>query len=49
VPILEAGEEGTLLLTLERPLSEGRDAQIKIETGTGAIFVGTILAGQQSG
>ena len=49
VPILEAGEEATLLIQLERGLSSGRDAQFKVETATGAIFVGTIIAGQQSG
>ena len=48
-PILEAGEEATILVTLDRGMSSGRDAQFKIETGTGSIFVGTIIAGQQSG
>ncbi|MDH3610337.1 MAG: type IV pilin N-terminal domain-containing protein [Nitrosopumilus sp.] len=48
-PILEAGEEATILVNLDRGMSDGRDAQFKIETGTGSIFVGTIIAGQQSG
>jgi len=47
--VLEAGEEVTMLLKLDIPLSEGRDAQIKMETANGAIFVGTVIAGQQSG
>ena len=47
--ILEPGEEVTLLLKLTIPLSEGRDAQVKITTANGAVFVGTIIAGQQSG
>jgi len=49
VPVLEAGEEASIMLELDRGLSLGRDAQFKVETGTGAIFVGTIIAGQQSG
>ena len=48
-PTLNSGEEDTLLLQLAAPISEGRDAQVKIETANGAIFVGTIIAGQQSG
>jgi len=46
---LEAGEEATILFDLESGIANGRDAQFKIKTATGAIFVGTILAGQQSG
>ncbi len=49
VPVMQAGEEVTILLTLDATMSSGRDAQFKIETSTGAIFVGTIIAGQQSG
>jgi flagellin-like protein len=48
-PFLEAGQEATLLFDLQAGVSSGRDVQFKVETGTGAIFVGTILAGQQSG
>jgi len=46
---LEAGEEATILFTLEGGIQNGRDAQFKIETANGAVFVGTIIAGQQSG
>lgn len=49
IPTLQAGQEATLLLQLDRSISQGRDVQIKMETGNGAIFVGTIIAGQQSG
>ncbi|MDH3276844.1 MAG: hypothetical protein OEL77_00515 [Nitrosopumilus sp.] len=49
VAALEAGEEATILFELDSGLSNGRDAQFKIKTATGAIFVGTVLAGQQSG
>jgi len=49
VPILEAGEEVTIMFNLSATMSSGRDAQFKLETATGAVFVGTIIAGQQSG
>ena len=49
VPVMEAGEEVTIIMTLQGTMSPGRDAQFKIETATGAVFVGTIIAGQQSG
>jgi len=47
--VMEAGEEVTILMQLSTTMSPGRDAQFKIETANGAIFVGTIIAGQQSG
>jgi len=49
VPSMNAGEEVTILLNLKNTMSPGRDAQFKIETANGAVFVGTIIAGQQSG
>jgi flagellin-like protein len=49
VPTLEAGQEATILFELTGGIANGRDAQFKIETANGAIFVGTIIAGQQSG
>jgi len=49
VPSLEAGAEATIVFELTGGISNGRDAQFKIETANGAIFVGTIIAGQQSG
>jgi len=49
VPIMEAGEEVTIMMQLSATMSPGRDAQFKIETANGAVFVGTIIAGQQSG
>ncbi len=49
IPTMEAGEEVTILMTLSTQMSSGRDAQFKIETANGAVFVGTIIAGQQSG
>jgi len=49
VPKLEAGAEVTIVFELIGGINNGRDAQFKIETANGAIFVGTIIAGQQSG
>ena len=46
---LEAGQEATIIVDLEGAIQQGRDAQFKITTANGAIFVGTIIAGQQSG
>ncbi len=46
---MEAGEEVTIIAELGATMSPGRDAQFKIETANGAVFVGTIIAGQQSG
>lgn len=48
-PVLNAGEEVSILIQLKAPVQEGRDAQFKIETANGAVFVGTLIAGQQSG
>jgi flagellin-like protein len=49
VASLEAGEEATILFALDSGIANGRDAQFKIKTAAGAIFVGTVLVGQQSG
>jgi len=48
-PVLEPGQEATLLMLLDRPIPDGRDVQIKFTTSNGNIFVGTIIAGQLSG
>jgi len=48
-PVLAAGEEVTIMVQSKAPVQEGRDAQFKIETANGAVFVGTLIAGQQSG
>ena len=49
IPVLEAGQEATIMFELRGGIANGRDAQFKIETANGAVFVGTIIAGQQSG
>ena len=46
---LQPGQIGTIYLELDETLKEGRDAQIKLTTANGAVFVGTVIAGQQSG
>jgi flagellin-like protein len=46
---LEAGAEATILVDLQGGIQSGRDAQFKITTSNGNIFVGTIVSGQQSG
>ena len=48
-PVLNAGEEVTIMVQIKSDIQQGRDAQFKIETANGAVFVGTIIAGQQSG
>jgi flagellin-like protein len=46
---LEAGQEATIVIDLLGGIQQGRDAQFKITTANGNIFVGTIVASQQSG
>jgi len=46
---LEAGQEATIVVDLRGGIQSGRDAQFKIKTANGNIFVGTIVAGQISG
>jgi flagellin-like protein len=47
--ILQPGQQATILLELEQNVKFGRDAQFKLTTANGAVFVGTVIAGQQSG
>lgn len=46
---LQPGEQVTIILQLEDNVKVGRDAQFKIGTANGAVFVGTVIAGQQTG
>ena len=48
-PVLEAGQEATILLESDSNIPNGRDVQIKLTTTSGAIFIGTISIGQQNG
>jgi len=43
------GEEVTLLFAIEDNVPIGRDVQLKLTTANGAVFVTTLIAGQQSG
>jgi len=46
---LQPGEQVTVILQLADNVKVGRDAQFKIATANGAVFVGTVIAGQQTG
>jgi len=46
---LQPGEQVTIILQLDDNVKVGRDAQFKIATANGAVFVGTVIAGQQTG
>ena len=47
--ILQPGQTGTILIDLEDDFPIGRDTQFKLTTTNGAIFVGTVVMGQNSG
>ena len=46
---LEPGESATLLFAINNDVPIGRDAQLKLTTANGNVFVTTLIAGQQSG
>ena len=46
---IEPGQQATIIIQLDENIKVGRDAQFKLSTGNGAVFVGTVIAGQQSG
>ncbi len=48
-PKMEPGEILTLLVDLDKSYSLPRDAQFKLTTTTGSVFVSTIIMGQSSG
>ena len=48
-PTLESGQQATLVFALEKDVKSGRDMQFKLSTSSGAVFVGTLNSGQQSG
>jgi len=48
-PEIQPGQQATIVLELGENIKNGRDAQIKLTTSTGSVFVGTVIAGQQSG
>jgi len=46
---VQPGQQVTIVLQLDENIKNGRDTQIKLTTANGAVFVGTAIAGQQSG
>jgi len=48
-PSMEPGQQATLIFALEKDVKSGRDMQFKLQTASGAVFVGTLNSGQQSG
>ncbi|QUC65258.1 hypothetical protein NsoK4_03115 [Nitrosopumilus sp. K4] len=46
---LQPGQQATIVLQLGENVKVGRDAQMKLTTSNGAVFVGTVVTGQQSG
>jgi len=46
---IQPGGQVSLVLQLEENVKVGRDAQFKLTTTNGAVFVGTVIAGQQTG
>lgn len=46
---LQPGQQATIILQLGENIKTGRDTQFKLSTSNGAVFVGTVVAGQQSG
>ncbi len=46
---LQPGQQATIILELAENVKSGRDAQFKLSTSSGSVFVGTVIAGQQSG
>jgi archaeal type IV pilus assembly protein PilA len=46
---IQPGQTVTVVMKLGENMKIGRDAQFKITTTNGAVFVGTVVTGQQSG
>lgn len=46
---MEPGEQITIAIRMAENIADGRDIQLKLTSGNGAVLVGTIVAGQQEG
>ncbi len=46
---VQPGQSVTVIMQLDENIKVGRDAQFKLSTSKGAVFVGTVISGQQSG
>ena len=47
-PVIQPGETITILADLDQSYNISRDAQFKVTTTNGAVFVSTIVIGQDS-
>lgn len=48
-PTIQPGQTITILIDLDQSFNTARDTQFKLTTSTGAVFVSTIVIGQDSG
>lgn len=46
---VQPGQTASIVMSLAEDMKSGRDTQFKITTTNGAVFVGTVVIGQQSG
>lgn len=46
---VQPGQTATVVISLDSDMKVGRDTQFKLTTTNGAVFVGTVVIGQQSG
>jgi flagellin-like protein len=46
---VQPGQTVTIIMQLDENIKVGRDAKFKLSTSNGAVFVGTVISGQQSG
>lgn len=46
---VQPGQTATVVMSLDSDFKIGRDTQFKLTTTNGAVFVGTVVVGQQSG
>lgn len=46
---IQPGQTVSVVLALDEAMKSGRDTQFKLTTTNGAVFVGTVVVGQQSG
>ena len=46
---IQPGQTATVVLALDTDFKTGRDTQFKLTTANGAVFVGTVVIGQQAG
>ncbi len=48
-PELQPGQEASLIFAIDKDVKVGRDMQFMLTTTNGAVFVATVLSGQQNG